>query len=94
MNPRKTKEIARSLENKGFVKAKRDHAFYFLHINDKKTRIHTKLSWGIKEYGSNLLSRVARGLRLSNSQLNDLLDCPLSKEDYVKLLIKNGEIEL
>ena len=94
MNPRKTRDIAKSLENKGFVKANRDHAFYFLYINNKKSRIYTKLSWGIKEYGSNLLSQIARRLRLSNSQLNDLLDCPLSKEDYVKLLLENGDIKL
>jgi hypothetical protein len=86
MGPRKTKDIKTCLENKGFVPEQRDHSFFFLHINGRKSSVRTKVSHGSKEYGANLLSLVARQLHLSTAQLDDFLDCPLSHEEYVKIL--------
>jgi hypothetical protein len=37
-------------------------------------------------YGANLLSLVARQLHLSAKQFNDLIDCPLTYEEYLTIL--------
>jgi len=90
MRPRKTKAMRKVLEKKGFISANRDHVFLFLHVNGKKSRVRTKLSHGKTEYGPSLLKLVAAQLHLSNSELDDLLDCPMSAEKYISELSKRG----
>ena len=92
MNPRKTADIRQALERKGFAPANRDHLFLFLHVAGKKSRFHTKLSHGQKEYGTGLLSLMANQLGLSNPELGELLDCHMSGEDYLALLRSRGAI--
>ncbi len=58
----------------------------------KKTMIYTKISHGEKEIGDPLLSAMARQLRLTRNQLNDLIDCPLQYGDYVKILTDAGVV--
>jgi len=90
MRPRKTKEMRSVLEKKGFIPANGDHVFLFLHVNGKKTRVRTKLSHGATEYGPPLLKLVAGQLHLTSSELDDLLDCPMSAIKYVGLLAQRG----
>ena len=86
MNPRKAKDIQSALLKKGFREDNRDHHFYFLWVGNKKSSVRTKISHGIEEYGIELLKRVSEQLHLTNKELNDLLDCPLTLEGYVRLL--------
>lgn len=90
MKPRKAKEMLSALQRKGFVPASGDHAFLFLHVGGKKTSVRTMVSHGRGEYGDGLLKQVARQLWLSNAELDQLLDCPLTTEKYVDLLVENG----
>lgn len=91
----KTNKIDGSLCRKGFErKNDADHVQYILYINGLKTRIRTKISHGENEIGDDLISKMSRQLKLSKKQFLDLIECPLSKEEYVKLLQKNGEIDL
>lgn len=92
MKPRKAKEMIAVLQRKGFVPAGGDHAFLFLHVNGKKTSVRTMVSHGRGEYGDSLLKQVARQLSLSNAELEQLLDCPLSFEKYVALLVEKSVI--
>jgi hypothetical protein len=94
MSPRKTREIKAALEHKGFVKSNSDHEVFRLRVKGKITSIRTHLSHGSNEYNDNLLALVARQLKLRRSQLNDLIDCPLSGEEYVAQLVRNGDIKL
>lgn len=94
MGPRKTKDIKASLTNKGFVPEQRDHSFFFLYVEDRKSSIRTKISHSIKEYSTNLLSLVARQLHLSNKQLESFLDCPLGYDEYVSILQKKQKLQL
>lgn len=85
----KTRKIDSALKEKGFIAKERDHTFYFLVINGKQTKIHTKLSHGSKEYGDQLLSVMRKQLGLDNVvELKDLINCPMSEDQYVELLIK------
>jgi hypothetical protein len=86
MATRKAREIKEGLTKKGFIAYQRDHTYLFFSVEGRKSCIHTKISHGNKEYGDNLLSLVARGLHISTKQLDDLLDCPLSYEDYLAIL--------
>ena len=94
MDPRKTKDIKATLSSKGFKSEERDHSYFFLYVDDRKSSIRTKISHGSKEYGANLLSMVARQLHLSNSQLYDFLDCPLGHEEYVTILKEKKKLKL
>jgi len=94
MAGRKAREIKDSLIKKGFISEQRDHTYLFLRVEGRKSRIHTKISHGIKEYGDNLLSIMSRQLYLSTKQLNDLLDCPLSYEEYLSILKEKKILEI
>ena len=47
----------------------------------------------MKEYNADLLAKMRIQLHLSGKELDDLIRCPLSGEDYVKLLIERGVFE-
>ena len=86
MATRKAREIKEGLTKKGFITVQRDHTYLFFSVGGRKYSIHTKISHGNKEYGDNILSLVARQLHITTKQLDDLLDCPMSYEDYLSML--------
>lgn len=86
MATRKAREIKEGLTKKGFIAVQRDHTYLFFSVGGRKSSIHTKISHGNKEYGDHILSLVARQLRITTKQLDDLLDCPMSHEDYLAIL--------
>jgi hypothetical protein len=86
MATRKAREIKEGLTKKGFVAVQRDHTDLFFSVAGRKSGIHTKISHGNNEYGDNILSLVARQLRITTKQLDDLLDCPMSYEDYLAFI--------
>ncbi len=87
----KTSDAETSLTAKGFRQApKRDHHYYFLWLDGKKTAIHAKVSHGAREIDDYILSKIRRSLRLqTNSQAADLLQCPMSQASYLKILRDN-----
>jgi hypothetical protein len=84
--------IRASILRKGFAhkpgKSSSDHDYYFFLHDGLKVPIYTKLSRGSKYkiYGAWLLARMASQLKLTNSQVLELIDCPMSRGDYVKVL--------
>jgi hypothetical protein len=86
------KDIAAGLLKKGFVARESDHTFYQLSVDGRKTVINTKISHGEKEIGDPLLGIMARQLRLSKRSFLELVDCPLSLLEYIRLLRENGHI--
>ena len=86
----KSKEIGASLKKKGFVEnLSRDHIRYTLYVDGKKTEIYTFISHGKKDYDDFLISKVKNQLRLqSKSEFQNLIECPMTKENYIKLLIE------
>jgi len=93
MKPRKTKELDTVLRKKGFIPLERNHTYYFLCDENKKTGIFTKLSHGMKEYSRDLLSQMAKQLSLSNTEFEQLLDCPINHEGLIKLLREKNKIK-
>jgi hypothetical protein len=90
----RAREIRSALKSKGFRQSNTDHEVYHLYIGNKKSTVRTYVSFGSKEYGDNLLGFMSRQLRLRRGELNELIECPLSEEQYVALLVERGEIAL
>jgi hypothetical protein len=91
--PRPARGVMAALEQKGFAKRESDHTYFHLWVSGKKTPIFTKVSHGEKEIGDRLLGMMARQIKLSAKQFRDLLDCPLTAEQLIKLLKSAGHIE-
>lgn len=47
----------------------------------------------MKAYNADLLAKMRIQLHLSGKEFDDLAHCPLSGEDYAKLLIERGIVE-
>jgi predicted RNA binding protein YcfA (HicA-like mRNA interferase family) len=90
--PRDAKDVAAGLAVKGFVRREGDHHFYSLLVGGKKTGIITKVSHGEKEIHDGLLAQMAKQTRLVKKDFLDLVDCPLSAEDYLRKLRDGGHL--
>lgn len=90
--PRTAKDVSSALERKGFERRESKDAYFHLWVDGKKTPIFTKMSQGEREIHDGLLGAMARQVRLRKAQFDDLIECPLSKEDYVGILREEGHI--
>lgn len=97
MNPISRRTIEKSLSQKGFKPQEASHhRYYYLYYDEKKYPIHTKISRGstYREYGIHLLKLMKKRLKLDSlGQTYDLLQCPMTHEEYIGLLKKKGELE-
>lgn len=96
MKVRKIKDIQKVLVKKGFVLDPEidHHQFYCLHIDGKKQAIKTYFSHSLKEYNKNLMGQIKNQLKFRDTEKAEaFFDCPMSKEQYVEMLIENGEIK-
>jgi predicted RNA binding protein YcfA (HicA-like mRNA interferase family) len=87
-------DIEKGLLTKGFLKADGDHHYFHYHdaVGGKKTRIFTKTSHGNKEIGDPLIAKMAKQCGLTKAEFLNLVDCPLQRTEYEKLLIDRGKI--
>jgi hypothetical protein len=89
-------QIKQALTSKGFVeKSGGDHDKYIYYNQEgKKTQIITLLSRGssYKVYSDSLLGRMVHQLKINKAQLNNLIECPLTREGYEGLLKSKGII--
>lgn len=95
MKPRKSKEIQKVLEKKGFTlhPEKDHHQFYFLEVDGKKQNIKTYFSHGKKEYDKFLMNQVRKQLKFAEVDKAELFfDCPMSATQYVDMLKENGDL--
>lgn len=90
--PRRARDVSSALERKGFKRRESKDAYFELWVDGKKTPIFTKMSQGEREIHDGLLGAMARQLRLRKTQFDDLVECPLSMEDYVGILQEDGHI--
>lgn len=76
--------IEGSLQQKGFVVDDDSHHRYFHHEYDgKRTGVFTYTSRTLKDYGDPLLSSMRKQLKLDTvRQLRDLVNCPMSQDEY------------
>jgi len=89
-----TKQMKRSLGEKGFRQDNTHHEMFWLYVGGRRTSIRTRISHGAKEYNDSLLAMVAKQVRLRRADLDDLIECSLTGEDYLKLLTEQGHVKL
>jgi hypothetical protein len=90
---KRSAEIRAALLKKGFREDQaRHHVYYWFYDGNRKTSVKTYFSHGIKEYGDELLDAIKKQLGLTKPQLLDFIECPLSREGYLKLLLESGRI--
>lgn len=89
-----TRLIRSGLPKKGFVENNSHHKYFHLFVNSKKTGLSVKMSHGKDEADDFIISFMAKRAGLNKKEFIDLVKCPLSYEDYVKLLIERGKIRL
>lgn len=90
---RKQREVERSLTAKGFQSREGDHSyFHYWTKAGKKTAVFTKTSHGNRELDDSLIGCMARQCRLSRSDFERLIDCPLDRDGYEAKLVAAGEV--
>lgn len=92
--PRSTKEVEKALLKKGFTLVNnKDHNYYFIYKDGKKTSVNTKVSHGShKDISDGLLNQMRKQVRLPKQEFEEYLNCTFSKEQYLEFLEKNGHI--
>src|SRR5882762_6554182 len=83
--PRKRDQVVSSLTRKGFRQDNGDHIFLIYVRQDGKTSSkRTKVSRGSghNEISDNLLGQMARQIGLTRKQLEELVDCPMTRQAY------------
>lgn len=96
LSPLDRRDIQKSLKDKGFVLSNTHHGFWHFYYKEKKTSIRTWISHGAsyKVYGDQLLNEMKRELELDRKKdLEDLIKCPMSEEDYIKILKDKGKLK-
>lgn len=93
--PISKKEVERALTSKGFQETSGDHHFFVYYtIDGRRTRARTKTSRGGKrDIGDAVLNQMAKQCKINNSQFQDLMNRPLSREQYEEILRTKNEIE-
>ncbi len=78
-------KVIKSLLKKGFDKINKDHKF-FIFKNEGREVLHTKVSHGKKDLSKYLISLMSKQCKLSKEDFIDLVNCPLSKAQYIEKL--------
>lgn len=92
--PRKVRQLVSGLRAKGFSEDRDGHHIFFSYetIDGRLTEIRTRISHqsGGGDIGDHLLGAMARQVKLNRREFDQLIDCPLSREQYeAKISINN-----
>ncbi len=86
-------DVKSSLPKKGF-EVDNSHHIYFNHrYQGKITGAYTYVSHHMKSIDISIIKKMKNQLRLDNiRQVVDLVNCPISGEEYNKILKSNGSL--
>ena len=99
MRPRKNKKVSSDLKAKGFRTTPRggkrqDHEYLHFYHGNIKTDIFTFVSHGTKMVSREILKQMATQVHLENNEFEQLLDCPISYQQYIELMIEREYIDV
>lgn len=94
MASRSKRAVETALVQKGFREQDGDHHYFVYWTADgRKTVARTKTSHGSgKDLGDSLLTQMARQVKLTKGAFLELVDCPMSREQYEKQLSSGNHI--
>ncbi|MCP4702525.1 MAG: hypothetical protein GY862_37555 [Gammaproteobacteria bacterium] len=87
--PKRKNDVEKGLLHKGFRKKEGDHHYFtYYNLKGKKTVVHTKTSHTpkMRDIPDNLLVLMAKQCRLNKADFLNLVDCPLTIDEYEKKL--------
>ena len=92
--PHRTRAVTAALLAKGFLQIGSKHRRYRYHTLDGvRTGVHTVMSHGSRrEIDDSLLAAMARQVRLSRREFDELVRCPMSQSRYEGLLARRGHL--
>jgi hypothetical protein len=86
--PRKARQVLSGLRSKGFIEERDRHHIFLAYetVGGLRSEIRTRISHqsGGGDISDSLLGAMARQVRLSRRDFDQLIDCPLSREEYEK----------
>lgn len=87
--PLKKRLVKQRLLYKGFQQEDdRDHEWFFVYHDGKKTTINTKYSRGSgNEISDGLLRLMRNQMHLSKKDFDKYMECTLSKKEYIQHLL-------
>lgn len=90
-----SKKAYKNLKKKGFIDSptKSDDHLYLEFFYKNKLYFYTKLSHNHQDLGDFLIKQMSVQCKLDKNEFTDLVNCPLSLEEYIKKLIEKGIIE-
>ena len=89
----KPNKVESSLKKKGFKQKPGDHRYFYYYNNGVLTDVRTKTSHCGQDINDYLINKMAKQVHLSKDDFIDLINCPLSKEEYAKKLRKQNIID-
>lgn len=93
MTAKLSKQIERALKHNGFRKNTTHHNQYrYYLLNGEKGPVKTFISHGSKDYGDDLLSKLADQLKLTKKELLRFIDGEMDQKEYESILRKKGII--
>jgi hypothetical protein len=85
--------VTTALVRKGFVKIEASHhTMFWLVAAGRRRGIRARLSHGQRKVDDSLLGDMARELHLSKRNLLRFIQCEISYDDCVELLIGRGQL--
>lgn len=89
----KPRILEKALLSKGFAKDNKHHRMLWFYLDGKKTAIRTRISHDAKDYGDPLLGEMSKQVKLPRKKFTDLIECPMSREDYIGHLRSAGVLQ-
>ena len=86
----KANEVIKGLTKKGFALSEGNHKHLIFYFKGKKTSIMTKISHGGNEINDYHIGIMSKQVRLEKKQFVELVNCPLTTEQYLKELEGQG----
>ena len=83
------KKTLKSLKKKGFSTYEGDHKFLEYFYKGKLV-LHTKISHSAKDLDDFLIAQMSKQCKLSKPDFINLVNCPLTSEEYLAKLIEGG----
>jgi hypothetical protein len=87
----KKRDVQQIFQKLGLEVRSSNHIYGWLIINSKKIlRVHH--SFGKGDIPGKISDKIRGQLKLDQNNLKNLVECPLSKEDYLKILKEKGYV--
>lgn len=88
--PIKARDVEHSLPRKGFLRRQSKDIYFSFRFADKDWGISTFISHGANEIGDPLIAKMAKQVKLSKRDFVQLVECPMSYDDYLRRLRERG----